>query len=282
LGQRLSVAGKSDPEFALMGTVNWMRALRLLTESSRFRTALTDLSQGGTWRLETRPDLQDGAFEKLFLAQSYLAAIRGMTVLKNPYDVARVAIVSWYYCVYFSSQAMLAISAQEIPETHQKTARVWLAQLVLGPSKPLIPYPFDLRVTTLVKAGADQQCADLKRGINYDLNTLPTALDQAHGAHVSYLRGSSDFFREREDRKIRASAEFKAGGYRNFRKEGARKLRERILSKRSVGFLDMAFRYRGKANYRDALFLCYGQRATQMDLSFAKTPSGGKWLIFRL
>jgi hypothetical protein len=258
LGQRLFEVGRPNPEFALQGTVNWMRALALLTESSEFKTAVIDITRGSSSKRETRRDLQDRAFEKLFLAENYVAAIRHMTTAKNPHDVARVAIVSWYYCVYFSSHAMLAIAAQTVPERHEKTARVWLNQLVTGPSKSTIPHPFNLHVTTLVKATADKECAVLKRGTSWDLNTIPTTLDQAHDAHVSYLKGSSGFYREKAERKLRNDREFLARGYTDFRKKGARELRDQILSKGGIGFLDMAIRYRGKANYRDALFLCYG------------------------
>ena len=35
-------------------------------------------------------------------------------------------------------------------------------------------------------------------------------------------------------------------------------MRDEALSKRQVNFLNQAFRYRGKANYRDSIFLSYG------------------------
>ena len=44
----------------------------------------------------------------------------------------------------------------------------------------------------------------------------------------------------------------------SFRSKPARALRNEWLGRRSVGFLDQAIRYRGKANYREALFLGYG------------------------
>lgn len=267
LGQRLFEDGNPNPEFALLGTVNWMRALAILTQDANFNRAVATIVRGGNWKREDRQSLQDLAFEKLFLAQSYLAALRSLTSVENPYDIARMAIVSWYYCIYFSSQAMLAITGHHVPDEHQKTARVWLNQLVIGPSKPLIAYPFNLNVTSLVKATADKECEQQRRDTGQDVNTTPLTLDQAHDAHVSYLKGSSGFYREKEEDRVRASRAFRDAQYNDFRKKGAREMRDSALCKRGVGFLDMAFRYRGKANYRDAIFLSYGKHSTQTQMS---------------
>lgn len=263
LGQRLFEDGKPHPEFALRGTVNWMRALAILTQDANFNTTVATIVRAANWKREDRQSVQDFAFAKLFLAQSYLAALRSLTSIENPYDVARIAIVSWYYCIYFSSQAMLAITGQDVPQEHQKTAKVWLNQLVTGPSKSLIPYPFNLNVTSLVKATADKECEQQSRDTGRDINTTPFTLDQAHDAHVSYLKGCCVFYREKEEDRVRASRAFRDAKYNDFRKKSARDLRDTALSKRGVGFLDMAFRYRGKANYRDAIFLSYGTHSTQ-------------------
>jgi hypothetical protein len=57
---------------------------------------------------------------------------------------------------------------------------------------------------------------------------------------------------------LRQAKEFKALGVRDFRKKAAQRLRDQRLGRKSVGFLHQAIRYRGKANYREALFLGYG------------------------
>jgi hypothetical protein len=265
LGQRLFDGGKPNPEFALFGTVNWMRALAVLAKVDAITARVDAIARQESWKRETRQDLQDLAFEKLFLAQSYVASIRAMGTVKNPHDVARVAIVAWYYCTYFSSQAMLAITGQPVPEEHSKVARVWLNQFVSGPSSPLVPYPFYIRVSSLVKTTADAECEKLRKGTGQDLNSAPTSDARAHDAHVSYLKGTSGYYREKEEEKVRESREFKEQGFTDFRKKAAQQLRDRALEKRGVGFLDMAFRYRGKANYRDAIFLCYGSYGADLN-----------------
>ena len=265
LGSRLFRIGQPNPAFALSSTVNWMRALAILTQDGRFDTDLTSILAAAGRGRETRQDVQDLAFEKLFLARSYVAALRAIAGAPNPHDVARMAIVAWYYSVYFSSQGMLAITAQPVPDEHRKTARVWLRQLVTGRSTSLIPYPFDVTVTSLVKATADQQCEDLGRRTGHSVNVVPATIDQAHDAHVSYLSGCAAFYREKEEDRVRTSADFQDAGYKDFRRKSAQDLRDARLAKKQIGFLDMAFRYRGKANYRDALFLCYGAQGADMN-----------------
>lgn len=52
----------------------------------------------------------------------------------------------------------------------------------------------------------------------------------------------------------------------DFRTKASRELRNSRLQKKSIGFVHQASRYRGKANYREALFLAYGP-ATETYLS---------------
>ena len=51
--------------------------------------------------------------------------------------------------------------------------------------------------------------------------------------------------------------EIKSLGKDNFRTKAAQEIRDARLSKGFVGFLDQAFRYRGKAHYRDPIYLGY-------------------------
>jgi hypothetical protein len=200
-----------------MSSVNWMRALAMLTSTTDFSSSVATIEQTPNAKRVIAQETQDNAFEKLFLAESYLAALRALSAASNPHDVARVAIVAWYYCIYFSSQAMLAITAQPVPEQHAKTARIWLNQLVSGPAKPLVPYPFDLNSPTLVKSEADKLCDHLKRGTDHQLRHVPHTADEAHDAHVAYLKGSCAWYRETEEDKVRSSREFASGGYKDFR-----------------------------------------------------------------
>jgi hypothetical protein len=259
LSERLFAQNPSQPEFALMSTLNWMRGLSILVQHDSFKSEMATLVTNSNCRRELSPDRQDTAFARLFLAQNYLAALHTFESTPNPYDIARLAIIAWYYCTYFSSHAMLAIAGHDVPEQHAKTASTWLDRLVCGTSKPLVPYPFCLPVKSLVEKTVEQECGVLKRDSNQNVNTKPVTTDQANDACISYLKGTADYYRDKEKKKMLESKQFKDKGLRDFRKHEARQMRDQKLSKRSIGFLDMAIRYRGKANYRDAIFLSYKQ-----------------------
>ncbi|OWK18961.1 hypothetical protein AJ88_46715 [Mesorhizobium amorphae CCBAU 01583] len=58
--------------------------------------------------------------------------------------------------------------------------------------------------------------------------------------------------------------EFGALGVDNFRTLPAWQIRDAWYAKRGLAFLHQASRYRGKANYRDAIFLAYGKSVARL------------------
>lgn len=66
------------------------------------------------------------------------------------------------------------------------------------------------------------------------------------------------------EQQVRNSREFKALGVDNFRTKAARALRDEALRRKSICFLHEASRYRGKANYRDAIYLAYGKAVPKL------------------
>jgi hypothetical protein len=71
---------------------------------------------------------------------------------------------------------------------------------------------------------------------------------------LQYLNGTADFYADRVKTRLRVKHKLK-----DFRKKAAKVLRDNALEDQ-IAFLHYAFRYRGKANYRDAVFLTYGSR----------------------
>src|SRR5690606_9636410 len=80
-------------------------------------------------------------------------------------------------------------------------------------------------------------------------------LGAAEGMCCSYLSGTADWYREKEEKKIKNSKEYKEAGYQHFKSKAAQQLRDSVLSNKSCCFLHEAFRYRGKSNYRDVTYL---------------------------
>ncbi|MGB7392033.1 hypothetical protein [Marinomonas sp.] len=266
---RLFDAGdQAEPRFAFQGTVNWMRALAEVVNSG---TCDDDELKSLYLRVPRRPvntEADTLVFQNMHMAYHNLASIKAMNNdALDKYDICRSAIVSWYYSVYFASSAMIAASSGSVQETHTATAKVWQADIV---EKKLIPYPFDLHLSSLVTTTAEAEISAYRGNNIYDLNYCAQDPEMAHGAIVSYVKGTHKYKKWEAEERIKTSREFKALNVENFRKKVARELRDKTLDKGQVNFLIQAFRYRGKANYRDSIFLSYGDNNEETIDQFVK------------
>ncbi len=249
--------GKPEPQFALPATVNWMRSLRIVCDENKtcFEEARSAYLKMGCAE-RNRSDLEiNSIFEQLFLALHHLSALSALNHIGNRSDAARIGIMGWYYGTYNLASAMICARDGSLQETHEATARQWYSQIVCN---QLCLPPFDTKVSSLVKRDSD---VEIKASLNYGKGTLkrtPTSLAEAQGALLEYTSGTANWYRWKKEEEVKRSKDFKALGRSDFRSRAAREMRDAQLKRRQIGFLHQAFRYRGKANYREALFLSYG------------------------
>jgi hypothetical protein len=116
-----------------------------------------------------------------------------------------------------------------------------------------------------VETETKKQIAALRRGSAFDLKSPALTAEEAFDACCSYLSGTAAWYRWKTTEDVRESKQFKALGVSDFRRKGARELRDARLSGRTVSFMHQAVRYRAKVNYREAYsWLRYWRRgATQ-------------------
>lgn len=243
--------------FAFNGTVNWMRGLAILSEKYiddlKIKAFYDDVQ-----RRRDNPQTDLVVFENLFMAIHNLHSLKAINhQIDNPYSVARGQIVSWYYSIYYASSAMIGAFSGATQETHAGTSKVWQNDIV---DNNLAMHPFDLSLKTLVDLDVKAAIKSIRNGNIKDLNTYPTSEDEAFGCVISYLSGTADYKKWEAEEQIKKSKEFKSLGVTNFRTRAARELRDNRLKNGLVNFLIQAFRYRGKAHYRDSVFLSYGIR----------------------
>jgi hypothetical protein len=74
---------------------------------------------------------------------------------------------------------------------------------------------------------------------------------------LSYLRGTGEYYYAQVKREL-LDKDLRKLKLPNFRSKAAQEVRDKRMAGREYNFLHLAFRYRGKANYRDSLFLAYG------------------------
>ncbi len=250
--------GVPEPRFALPSTVNWMRALALLVDEEDINptTAMSFYSSKVSPRRAIEQE-ENTTLEQLLFALHQCSALHALQALPSKTDVARVGIITWYYGIYGAASAMVAAQTGSLQDSHIKTAKTWDCQIA---SRSLIMSPFDTRITTLVKKDAERELVNLLTVSKFNLaSSLPKSKDEALGASHAYLSGNAKWWRERIQEDVKKSRDFISLGVLNFRTKAAQQLLNRRLSNYSMGFLHQAFRYRGKANYREALYLGYGK-----------------------
>lgn len=248
--------GIPDPRYALPSTVNWMRAYAILIrdENLDFRKSSVFYNKSVT-KQQMISRQENSIFEHLLLAIHQLSALRSIAAVEPQADVARIASVAWYYGIYANVTAMVAAQEGCVVENHTKTANSWDRQFC---EQGKILHPFDLRVSTLVKKDAEIEIDAIRRSPKANLVHEPVTVSDAHQAICGYLSGTRTWWAWRLEEEVKKSREFRELGVNDFRKKPARQLRDARLEKQSISFSHQAIRFRGKANYREALYLAHG------------------------
>lgn len=254
-----------DARFALPSTINWMRALAILVDELDLRFATASHAYTRVQR-RALPDRElNSVCEQLLFALHQLASLRAMTVVENKADVARIGIMAWYYGVYGAASAMIAAGDGSFPDTHAATAQQWDRQFA---ATGLALSPFGDRLSALRADVVEQELIPVRARGKHSLTVTPTSLEQAWGCHAEYLSGTAKWEQWNIQERVRETKEFKALGTDSFRSTAARKLRDTAFARRGIAFLHEASRYRGKANYRDAIYLAYGRSVPRLLDSF--------------
>lgn len=244
-----------DPGMALASTVNWMRALAILARSNNVGFASSMTSYANVQRGKFTAQEENTVLEQLLFALHQISALEAMRQTARKADLARVAAVAWYYGIYAASSAMVTAQTKTVQYNHTQTANALDRQIAAA---GLLPNPFSFRLSTLVSKDVEAEIKAYRNGNAFVLTHAATNMNDARGACCAYLSGNADWWKWKVEQAIRSSTEFKALNVDNFRTKAARQVRDKALAKKSVCFLHQAIRYRGKANYREALYLAHG------------------------
>ena len=240
-----------------------MRALRILVGDNaiNFSRATSFYKKEGKRAMDGL--VENTVLEQLFLALHHLSALQELRSGSTAADYARIGVLAWYYGISNAASAMTAAQAGSFQENHSETARLWDEQIA---SRGLAIAPFSWRVSSLVEKTYKSEIKLLRNGSPGSLQILPLSKQDALGAASEYLSGSAGWYASYAKDYLKHKPEFKALGVNNFKTKDAKALRDNWLERKAVGFIHQAARYRGKANYREALFMAYGHD-TEMRLS---------------
>lgn len=254
----------SDGAFILQSTVSWAAALRFSIES---RHGSTPAEQFNSCRDHFRPQqVKRGPAEKqgelyCLLFHSLTSATTLITLDSS--EAGRpwmypTTIVAWYYAHYHAIRAAAFARGLAPADTHTS-----LMKTINSGLRRQLPHPYNMLATHNGDGTYRAELPDVPEAKSAQLvRKFDGTADMAHGMLLDYLTGTAK--REREDVEERIKKKKEAV---DFRSKAAKELRNKQLQG-EINVMHCAFRYRGKANYRDPLNLTYGTRETQDYRSF--------------
>jgi hypothetical protein len=245
-----------EPQFAARSARSWMGALRLElhneygstpeAQSQACRTLFTDSI------LPARSSRSNGeVFGPLYASLVHVHSLREITrQLHQAPAVQPIGVIQWYYALYFATRSMLMSQGQTIADNHSALKRAFVASLA-----GVMPHPFNMVATRTEGEEYSLSLPSKSLAQSFDLQKLIEGnRDRAQGMLLQYLKGTADYWTDEVKEDLRDKHKLQ-----NFRTKQAQALRDARLEQH-LGFFHCAYRYRGKANYRDAVFLTYGAR----------------------
>jgi hypothetical protein len=245
-----------DARFALPSTIHWMRALAILVEALKLAFRAASKFYAKVQRRPLSDKETNSVCEQLLFALHQFASLEAMTNVKNKADVARIGVVAWYYGIYGAGSAMIAAGDGSFPDNHAATAQQWDRQFA---ANGLAISPFADRLSNLVPKSVEDELAPIRLRGTHSLTVVPTTSHQAWGCCAEYISGTAEWEQWNVRERLLEHRDFKVLKVDNFRTTAARTMRDGWYAKRGIAFLHQAARYRGKANYRDAIYLAYGK-----------------------
>lgn len=252
------------PTFARQSTINWMKALRfeIINEhgsstKEQFESCVRHFKNAYPKKLA--PLNNRYIFESLYSSLTGCLALQ--TVAKNASKeswMLPTAIVSWYYSVYFSVLSMFGSTGQTIDDNHASVYRAFGSNL-----SDQMPHPLNMKAAHVNNEEYSSLLPQYPSASSFSLSkTFPESEDAAKGMLLEYLSGNAKYYTWLTKDRI-----LKKAGYSDFRTKIAKEERNRQLPK-TIAFMHCAFRYRGKANYRDGIYLTYGKASADETKAF--------------
>lgn len=272
----LKVDDVRSPQFARSSTLNWMNALtfelieqlgsRPIDQFNNLVEHFNSILNRPYTSLST-PDV----FEPLYSCLTYALTLNTRSKIQtNETWTLPSSIVEWYYCWYNAIRSMIATLGQNVADKHASVYKYYASSLFRVMPNPLNMHAHHLRneeYEIIAPAFPGQSTYDL-------INTFPDTRGAARGMLMQYLQGTAKNYLEQTKDDILKNSSFK-----DFRTKEARVVRDKRAEK-YISFMHCAFRYRGKANYRDGIFLTYGQINSDDNLRFLRNLANNTKFAF--
>lgn len=252
------------PTFARQSTINWMKALRfeIINEhgnstKDQFYSCLKHFKVAYPKKLV--PLKNSYIFESLYSSlTSSLALQTSANYASKQSWLLPSSIVSWYYSVYFSVLSMFGTTGQSVDDNHASVYRAFGSNLC-----DQMPHPFNMKAIHINNEEYKSLLPNYPSANSFSLSkSFPESDDAAKGMILEYLSGNAKYYTWLTKDRI-----LKKASYTDFRSKIAKEERNKQLPK-TIAFMHCAFRYRGKANYRDGIYLTYGKSSADETKAF--------------
>lgn len=241
-----------NPILARLQTINWPRALafEIVEEhgsniQEQFNSCLSVFNPLNP----RRSSVQNKAiFGPLFHSLTFAVSLASFVNRSScgPWIMA-TAIISWYYSVYNSIRAILAAYDGREPTTHAAVTKS------LNVVRQSLPHPINMLSRRRSGETYDSTLPNAPSATAYlIINAFRNSRSDAQGMLISYLNGTAKWEADKTKRRL-----IRDGTVTDFRSQSNRNIRDTLLED-EINFMNCAFRYRTKANYRDSMYLAYG------------------------
>ena len=249
-----------EPTLSARSTVNWARSLALEIESDHGESAREQFdvckAEFANHKKTMSASASAAIFEPLFSSLTYSVSVTSATLPERSNSgewSLPGTIVSWYYAFYTAARAMSLAAGVDVPDTHSGVGTVFGKNLLHRMPHPLnmeARWEKDEVFACELSGYPDDQTPQNLKG------SFAGTREESQANLRAYLRG--EVRRQVDD--VKDGLRTKGPKFPNFKTKVAREARNVRLQDMTVNFMDCAFRYRGKANYRDAIYLCYGSQ----------------------
>lgn len=259
--QILSENDDRSPREALQSTINWMRSLAFEISAEHGSSPQDQYDSClKTFKMNTQGNgvsHGDGVvFECLYLSLTNCLSVTSISSMEEiatnkPWLISGM-IVSWYYSYYTAMRAILAASNISAPETHGGVIKSINNNGVLDK----LPHPLNMRATWVRN---EEYTISFPNFTNAKRSNLTGSFLETRECAQQMLLGYLSGTKTREVGIIKGRLQ-KDKKLNNFRTNEAKAHRDSKLKGSQFNFMNCAFRYRGKANYRDGIYISYGNR----------------------
>lgn len=246
------------PMFAMQSAINWVKALRMEIEGEHGTSAEAQfdackqhiMTHVKSRNLGNSPVPYGHIFGTLFHSLTFCVALTSLCErgVVGPWMFPS-AIVMYYYATYNAVISMLAAQQDYHGENHSTAINTY------NDLRDSLPHPLNMVARRKTGETYEAILPLYPATASFELiKSLPDSRDAARGMLIAYLSGTatwkSDEIKDFLKRKHKIT---------DFRGKENQAIRDKNLPG-EINYLNCAFRYRGKANYRDSMFLPYGKK----------------------